>query len=53
MDFDNWESMGNIGWSYENVLPYFIKSENNRGSTIDGIYYPQTISNVFFLLKLL
>ncbi|XP_030751964.1 glucose dehydrogenase [FAD, quinone]-like [Sitophilus oryzae] len=27
-DFDDWESMGNKGWSYEEVLPYFIKSEN-------------------------
>ncbi|CAF4884459.1 unnamed protein product [Pieris macdunnoughi] len=29
-DFDQWESFGNPGWSYENVLPYFIKSEDNR-----------------------
>lgn len=28
-DFDDWEKMGNIGWSYQQVLPYFIKSENN------------------------
>lgn len=28
-DFDDWEAMGNIGWSYEDVLPFFIKSENN------------------------
>ncbi|XP_033217048.1 glucose dehydrogenase [FAD, quinone]-like [Belonocnema kinseyi] len=28
-DFDDWEKMGNIGWSYQDVLPYFIKSENN------------------------
>lgn len=27
-DFDEWASFGNIGWSYENVLPYFKKSEN-------------------------
>ncbi|XP_034936857.1 glucose dehydrogenase [FAD, quinone]-like [Chelonus insularis] len=29
-DFDNWERMGNKGWSYDDVLPYFIKSEDNR-----------------------
>uniref|UniRef100_A0A1A9WC61 Glucose-methanol-choline oxidoreductase N-terminal domain-containing protein n=1 Tax=Glossina brevipalpis TaxID=37001 RepID=A0A1A9WC61_9MUSC len=30
-DYDNWAKMGNEGWSYENVLPYFKKFE---GSTI-------------------
>ncbi|XP_066256764.1 glucose dehydrogenase [FAD, quinone]-like [Euwallacea similis] len=27
-DFNMWEKMGNAGWSYPEVLPYFIKSEN-------------------------
>lgn len=26
-DFDEWEAMGNTGWSYTAVLPYFLKSE--------------------------
>ncbi len=28
-DFDHWASLGNTGWSYEEVLPFFRKSENN------------------------
>nr|CAD7452118.1 unnamed protein product [Timema tahoe] len=26
-DYDNWAAKGNTGWSYEEVLPYFKKSE--------------------------
>jgi choline dehydrogenase-like flavoprotein len=29
-DYDSWAAMGNYGWSYNEVLPYFIKSEDNR-----------------------
>src|SRR5215813_10304251 len=29
-DFDEWASQGAAGWSYKELLPYFIKSEANE-----------------------
>lgn len=29
-DYDNWAALGNKGWSYREVLPYFIKSEHHE-----------------------
>ncbi|KAK3103538.1 hypothetical protein FSP39_019981 [Pinctada imbricata] len=29
-DYDQWAADGCDGWAYEDVLPYFIKSEDNR-----------------------
>src|SRR5437660_318553 len=29
-DFDYWRQLGNIGWSYDDVLPYFRRAENQE-----------------------
>ncbi|HPH47425.1 MAG TPA: GMC family oxidoreductase N-terminal domain-containing protein, partial [Chryseolinea sp.] len=29
-DYNHWASLGNTGWSYDEVLPYFKKSEHNE-----------------------
>ena len=29
-DYDGWRQMGNAGWSWDSVLPYFKKSESNQ-----------------------
>ncbi len=35
-DYDLWESQGATGWGWEDVKPYFLKSENNaRGASED------------------
>jgi len=45
-DYDNWKALGNDGWGYDDVLPYFKKSETNeRGANdIHGGSGPMQVS---------
>ena len=36
-DFDHWRQLGNTGWSFEDVLPYFKRSEHQVRGT-DGVH---------------
>ena len=39
-DYDDWANMGNQGWSFNDVLPYFIRSEHNeQASKLDEGYH--------------
>lgn len=57
-DYDHWSELGNPGWSYEEVLPAFIRSENNeqlhngyhgRGGPLNVTYarYESGVSDLF------
>ncbi|MET3896864.1 choline dehydrogenase [Devosia sp. UYZn731] len=35
-DYDGWRQMGNAGWGWDDVLPYFRKSEHHHGGASDG-----------------
>ena len=47
-DYDRWAELGNPGWSFDEVLPYFMKSEDNsRGaSEFHGVGGPQKVSDL-------
>jgi choline dehydrogenase-like flavoprotein len=37
-DYDDWAALGNSGWSFNDVLPYFKKSENNEDLGDDPLH---------------
>ncbi len=50
-DYDHWAALGNPGWAYSDVLPYFIKSEGNRRANglspaLHGSGGPLTVSDI-------
>src|SRR5262245_56199812 len=46
-DFDDWAAVGNPGWGWSDVLPYFIKAEDHRLGATDfrGVGGPLTVSD--------
>jgi len=48
LDYDTWAQMGNTGWSYDDVLPFFKKMENYQGEVTDirGSDGPLKVSEV-------
>jgi len=47
-DYDGWEKAGATGWSYNDVLPYFKKAEDNEEGENQwhGVGGPLTVSNL-------
>ncbi|MGI9476300.1 MAG: GMC family oxidoreductase [Hyphomicrobiaceae bacterium] len=47
-DFDHWRQLGNAGWNFENVLPYFKRSEDQErgGDDFHGEGGPLGVSNM-------
>ncbi|MEM9823027.1 MAG: GMC family oxidoreductase N-terminal domain-containing protein [Bacteroidota bacterium] len=42
-DYDHWSDLGNRGWSFQEVLPYFIRSESNEAADqLDAGYHGTT-----------
>ncbi|MEJ6782767.1 GMC family oxidoreductase [Aminobacter sp. Piv2-1] len=35
-DYDGWRQAGNVGWGWNDVLPYFLKSEDYHGTASAG-----------------
>ncbi len=48
-DYDAWRALGNAGWGYDDVLPFFRQSETNLGANLDPGFHgscgPLTISD--------
>jgi choline dehydrogenase len=47
-DFNHWRQLGNAGWSFYDVLPYFRRAEDNeRGAdALHGVGGPLAVSNM-------
>lgn len=48
-DYDHWSALGNPGWSFRDVLPYFVKSESNDspgGDQLHGSSGPVNVTSI-------
>ena len=48
-DYDRWRELGNPGWGFSDVLPYFVKLESNTDlgdDQIHGRYGPLKVSSI-------
>ena len=51
-DYDAWRNLGNLGWAWQDVLPYFLKLENWEDSeascntTYRGFNGPMSVSSI-------
>ena len=54
-DYDYWRQLGNVGWSWDDVLPYFKKSEDNqRGENeFHGKGGPLSVEDIRVKMKVL
>ncbi len=54
-DYNLWRQLGNVGWSWNDVLPYFLKSEDQeRGeSKFHGVNGPLSVSDQRIQLPIL
>ncbi|HEY8644087.1 MAG TPA: choline dehydrogenase [Candidatus Dormibacteraeota bacterium] len=50
-DYDGWEKLGNEGWSWQDVLPYFKRSENNQRGADEyhGVGGPLDVSDLRYV----
>lgn len=46
-DYDNWRDLGNSGWGYDDVLPFFRRSEDQQRGSDDfhGVGGPMAVSD--------